>query len=88
MAVHRPVSDPGLTPAFSFNRHGPFYRLQRWLGLLTDTDLATGRRALLFVALARVPAVRLAALLPSWSWPPTQMPFGQILQAARGLLLL
>jgi hypothetical protein len=62
MAENRPVSAPGLAPAFSFNRHGPFYRLQRWLGLLTDTDLATGRRALLFLALAWVPAVLLAAL--------------------------
>jgi hypothetical protein len=62
MAQDRPVSGSGLTPVFSFNRHGPFYRLQRWLGLVTDTDLAAGRRALLFVALAWVPAVLLAAL--------------------------
>jgi hypothetical protein len=46
----------------SFNRHGPFYRLQRRLGLLSDTDLAVGRRAVLFVALAWIPAVALAAL--------------------------
>ncbi|MDM0075610.1 hypothetical protein QTH90_14500 [Variovorax sp. J2P1-59] len=45
----------------SFNRHGPFYRLQRRLGLVTDTDLAVGRRAVLFVALAWIPAVVLAA---------------------------
>jgi hypothetical protein len=62
MGEDRPVKDSGLTPAFSFNRHGPFYRLQRALGLLSDTDLATGRRAILFVALAWVPAVLLAAL--------------------------
>ena len=55
-------SSPGSSPAFSFNRHGPFYRLQRWLGLLSDTDLATGRRAVLFVALAWIPTVLLAAL--------------------------
>ncbi|MGJ7509246.1 hypothetical protein [Variovorax sp. GT1P44] len=46
----------------SFNRHGPFYRLQRRLGLLSDTDLAVGRRAVLFVAVAWIPAVLLAAL--------------------------
>ena len=36
----------------SFNRLGPFYRLQLKLGLLTETDLAAGRRAILFMALA------------------------------------
>lgn len=55
-------SSPGSSPAFSFNRHGPFYRLQRWLGLLSDTELVTGRRAVLFMALAWLPAVVLAAL--------------------------
>ena len=52
----------GSSPAFSFNRHGAFYRLQRWFGLVSDTDLATGRRAVLFLALAWVPTVLLAAL--------------------------
>jgi hypothetical protein len=46
----------------SFTLYGPFVRLQRRLGLLSDTDPAVGRRALLFVALAWVPAVVLAAL--------------------------
>ena len=58
----RQDSSPGSSPAFSFNRHGAFYRLQRWLGLVSDTDLATGRRAVLFLALAWVPTVLLAAL--------------------------
>jgi hypothetical protein len=47
---------------FSFNRHGPFYRLQRRLGLVNDADLAVGRRAALFVAVAWIPAVLLAAM--------------------------
>lgn len=46
----------------SFNRLGPFYRLQRRLGLLSDADLAAGRRALLFAALAWGPAVLLAVV--------------------------
>ena len=46
----------------SFNRLGPFYRMQRRMGLLTDTDLAAGRRALLFVAIAWLPVLLLAAL--------------------------
>ncbi len=46
----RRESTPGSSPVFSFNRYGPFYRLQRWLGLLSETDLAAARRALLFVA--------------------------------------
>ncbi|MDL9999414.1 hypothetical protein QTI24_12415 [Variovorax sp. J22P240] len=46
----------------SFNRHGPFYRMQRRLGLLSDTNLAVGRRAVLFVALSWIPGVVLAAL--------------------------
>lgn len=45
----------------SFNRHGPFYRLQRRLGLLSETDLGVRRRAMLFVAVAWIPAVVLAA---------------------------
>jgi hypothetical protein len=45
----------------SFNRHGPFYRLQRRFGLLSDTDLAAGRRAVLFVAVAWLPVLVLAA---------------------------
>lgn len=55
-------SAPGSSPAYSFNRHGPFYRLQRWLGLLSETDLAAARRALLFMALAWIPTVLLAVL--------------------------
>ncbi|MDM0079534.1 hypothetical protein QTI17_02920 [Variovorax sp. J31P179] len=46
----------------SFNRHGPFYRWQRRVGLLTDTDLAAGRRAALFVAVGWIPALVLAAV--------------------------
>jgi len=46
----------------SFNRLGPFYRLQLRLGLLTATDLAAARRALLFMLLAWAPAELLAAL--------------------------
>ena len=46
----------------SFNRHGPFYRLQRRVGILSDTDLAAGRRALLFLVFAWVPVLLLAAL--------------------------
>jgi hypothetical protein len=47
---------------WSFNRLGPFYALQRRLGLLSETDLAAGRRALIFAALAFVPTLLLAAL--------------------------
>jgi hypothetical protein len=60
--VGTPEIAPGGPPIPSFNRHGPFYRLQRRLGLLTDTDLAVGRRAVLFAAVAWVPAVLLAAV--------------------------
>jgi hypothetical protein len=60
--MSRQDSTPGSSPVFSFNRHGPFYRLQRWLGLLSETDLAAARRALLFVAIAWLPVVLLAAL--------------------------
>jgi len=49
-------------PRFSFNRQGPFYRLQLRLGLLSDSQLAVGRRALLFLALAWLPALLLAAM--------------------------
>jgi hypothetical protein len=49
-------------PRFSFNRQGPFYGLQRRLGLLSDSQLAVGRRALLFLALAWLPALLLAAM--------------------------
>lgn len=45
---------------WSFNRVGPFYALQRRLGLLDDHDLAAGRRAMLFALLAFVPALLLA----------------------------
>ena len=51
-----------MSAPFSFNRLGPFYRLQRRLGLLSDTDLASARRALLFIALSWIPALLLAAL--------------------------
>jgi hypothetical protein len=51
-----------MSAPFSFNRLGPFYRLQRRLGLLSDTDLAAGRRGLIFMALAWAPALLLAAL--------------------------
>jgi hypothetical protein len=58
----RQDSAPGASPAFSFNRHGPFYRLQRRLGLPLDSDLAVARGAVLFVAFAWLPVVLLAAL--------------------------
>ena len=51
-----------MSAPFSFNRLGPFYRLQRRLGLLSDADLASARRALLFIALSWIPALLLAAL--------------------------
>jgi len=47
---------------FSFNRQGPFYRLQLRLGLLSVHDLAVGRRAALFLALAWLPTLLLAVL--------------------------
>jgi hypothetical protein len=58
------LSDTPQVPALplSFNRLGPFYRLQRRLGLLSDTQLAVARRAALFLALAWLPALLLAAL--------------------------
>lgn len=52
----------GASKPMSFNRLGPFYRLQRRLGMLTDADLAASRRGVLFIALAWGPAVLLAAL--------------------------
>jgi hypothetical protein len=60
MHAHAEAPSPGLP--MSFNRLGPFYRLQRRLGLMTDTDLKAGRRALLFVLLAWLPALLLALL--------------------------
>ena len=51
-----------MSAPFSFNRLGPFYRLQRRAGLLSDTDMASVRRALLFIALSWAPALLLAAL--------------------------
>ena len=48
--------------ALSFNRSGPFYRLQCRLGLIADTDLHVGRRALLLAGLAWLPLLGLAAL--------------------------
>ena len=49
-------------PPPSFTCHGPFYRLQRKLGLLSDGDLAAPRRALMFAMLAWAPAALLAAV--------------------------
>jgi len=54
--------DPAVGPSASFTRQGPFYRLQLRLGLVSETDLAVGRRGLLFVAVAWLPAIALAAL--------------------------
>lgn len=48
--------------ALSFNRQGPFYRLQCRLGLVGEGSLRVGRRAAIFVALSWLPAVLLAAL--------------------------
>jgi len=45
---------------WSFNRQGPFYGLQRRLGLFADSDLAAPGRALLFALLAWIPTVLLA----------------------------
>lgn len=57
------ISTPQPAPVpFSFNRQGPFYRLQLRLGLLTDTNLAAARRAVIFVLLAWLPALLLAVL--------------------------
>ncbi len=55
---------PGTAPegaTWSFSRLGPFYELQRRLGLLGETDLAAGRRALIFAAIAFLPPLLLAA---------------------------
>ena len=49
-------------PTWSFNNLGPFYRLQRRLGLLGEADLAAGRRAVILATLAFVPAVVLAII--------------------------
>ena len=57
-----PNTTAGEAPALSFTLYGPFCRLQRRRGLLSDTDLAVGRRAMIFVALAWIPTVLLAAL--------------------------
>ena len=56
------MNDDDAPARVSFNRLGPFYRLQRRLGLLSDTDLAAGRRALAFVAVAWLPGLALALL--------------------------
>ncbi len=45
---------------WSFNRTGPFYKLQRHLGLLDEDNLRAGRRAVLFALLAFVPLLLLA----------------------------
>lgn len=46
--------------ALSFNRCGPFYGLQRRLGLIGEHDLNVGRRALLLAGLAWLPLLLLA----------------------------
>ena len=51
----------------SFVRWGPFYALQLRLRLLSAADLAVGRRSVLFVAFAWLPAVALA-LLQGMAW--------------------
>jgi hypothetical protein len=57
------LEDTQSRPApMSFNRLGPFYRLQRRFGLLSDVDLAAGRRGLLFAGFAWLPVVLLAAV--------------------------
>jgi hypothetical protein len=61
MADIKPPQEPPQV-AWTFNRQGPFYRLQWRLGLLTDTDLAAGRRAVLFLLVAWVPAIVLSTL--------------------------
>ena len=53
---------PSASAPFSFNRLGPFYRLQRRLGLMSDTDLRALPRGLTFTAIAWLPALLLAAL--------------------------
>ena len=55
-------SDADRLAAMSFNRSGPFYRLQCRLGLIDDHNLNVGRRALLLAALAWLPLLALAAL--------------------------
>ena len=57
-----PEQVQGRSAPMSFNRLGPFYRLQRRLGLLSDADLAAGRRAALFIAIAWLPVLVLAAV--------------------------
>lgn len=54
--------DAARLAALSFNRSGPFYRLQCRLGLIDERNLNVGRRALLLAALAWLPALGLAAL--------------------------
>lgn len=56
------VATTGTSRTPTFTRHGPFYRIQRRLGLLSDDDLAVGKRALIFVAVAWIPAALLAVL--------------------------
>jgi len=60
---------------WSFNRLGPFYRLQRRLGLLSETDLAAGRRALIFAAVSFVPALLLASIEGHATDPQPQRAF-------------
>ncbi|MEO7855327.1 MAG: hypothetical protein ABIR94_24200 [Rubrivivax sp.] len=73
------TSEPPAAIAGSFNRYGPFYRLQLKLGLLDARHLAVGRRAGLFAALALLSMVAVAA---------TQMPFKDILAAVTKLMPL
>ena len=56
------VGAAGASPAFSFSQHGPFYRLQRRVGLLSETDPGIARRVALFTLIAWLPIVLLATL--------------------------
>lgn len=55
--------------ALSFNRSGPFFRLQCRLGLIGDGNLNVGRRALLYAAVAWLPLLGLAAV-QGLAWNP------------------
>jgi len=59
--VTQAMAPPSAAP-LSFNRMGPFYQLQHRLGLVSDSNLFAPRRALLFMSLAWLPALVLAAL--------------------------
>jgi hypothetical protein len=49
--------------AFSVARGGPYYELQRRMGLLTDDNLHVGRRALVFTGLAWAMPLLLSAII-------------------------